>query len=270
MWEADFETVDAEHPPDPPRTATPEAVENSPKWEPFGNIKDRLYNDYQGTDKNNKPRHFNRWEWNACPDKNGDVRGCWKCNLFVFDVALRAGFRVMLGEVGANLWHYQAPSGIAPQISTLRMFANGELLAKVPLETRIGIAALRVAWNIEGRLREVGSAGVMDEINRQIDQEGRCFAVVTAPHGSGSGHMVLVERIIESSWGKAVLTELPDHGFVSLYLIARGAGPYGAQRHNYLPTENTYSLIHLIELHPGQDPDTPRGLRDCNGLPVPK
>jgi hypothetical protein len=262
MWEADIETVDH----DSKVGTTPQAKINSLMWMADSNVQARFYNDFHGMDAKGTPRHFNRGTFDKCKQQDGTMGPCWKCNLFTFDVALRAGFRVIIHPVGSNLWHYQEPNVVVPLIGKSYANAGAEPPPRVPVRNIFGNGKQTdtLAWNIEGMLRSLGSSTMKDEINRQINDEGRCFVVAGSRVGN-SGHMVLVESVLDET---PTLDSSAGHGFSYLRMQTRGVTPEGAERREIGFTHDKtygYSVIHLFELHPGKDPDTQLGLQDSNG-----
>lgn len=267
MWEADFETVDSNKVGE-----TPEAIVNAPKWEAKSNVQQRLYNDFSGTDELGLPRHFDRWTYDGCKDKTGKVTGCWKCNLLTFDVALRAGFRIMLHVLkNSTVWHYRDPNDVVKIVSAARPNSVSQQPTKVPIRIKFpnNLTTETLAWNTEGLLRRLGTSNIKDEINRQIKEEGRCFVVAGSRSGGNSGHMILVESVLnDTATHQLTLASSAGQGFLVLLVRTRSVTTFGAQRLGLRFAVNTtpgYSAIHLFELHPGKDPDTPIGLQDCNG-----
>jgi hypothetical protein len=264
MWEADLETVDPNL-----VAATPEATTNAPQWAALGDVLGRLYNDFSGTDETGAARHFYRAAYNTCTDAHGNLTGCWKCNLFVFDVALRAGFRVITHAPGASTWHYRDPNQVVRRLNEVLPNPGPQQPEKVPVTNKLqnALKTEPLAWNIEGLLRSRNSSQIRQEINRQINEEGRCFAVVCS-RVKGSGHMVLVESVANDGTSyKLTLAPSGARGFSVLPVRLRAATTPGARKgfSVFSVSPSNFSSVHLFELHPGKDPDTPRGLQDCNG-----
>lgn len=264
MWEADIETVD----PNLVGT-TPEAVNNALKWTPLGNVLSRLYNDFSGTDETGASKHFYRASYDTCKDENQNLTGCWKCNLFVFDVALRAGFRVMMFSPGPSTWHYRDPNQAVRLLNETLTNAGQQQPAKVPVIIKFdnGLQTEPLAWNIEWTLRSLTSSEIRQKINSRIQEEGRCFALAGS-RSSGSGHMVLVKAIANDGPNqKLTLAPTGAGGFSSLRVSMWAATTPGGRKglSTFSVSNSGYSSLHLFELHPGKDPDTPLGLRDCNG-----
>jgi hypothetical protein len=265
MWEADLETV-SEH---DHKSNIANAESNYKSWAPESNVQARFYNDFQGIDELGTPRHFDRWTYDKCKDEHGNLTVCYKCNLFVFDVALRAGFRVMVHPIGNSVWHYREPNGVVLKISESYVNAGSQPLPKLPIRLKVRNAKKTepLAWNIEGMLRALNSGEIKTELNRQMTEEGRCF-VVAGSRVDNSGHMVLVESVSDDD-GIYNLTLAPSagHGFSVLSIQTRGATTHGAERREsaFVADSSNYAAVHLFELHPGKDPDTQVGLQDCNG-----
>lgn len=268
MWEANIEAVD----PNLVGT-TPEAVTNAPQWRPLGNVLSRLYNDFSGTDEKGATKQFYRAGYDTCTDKNNNLTGCWKCNLFVFDVALRAGFRVMMFSPGSSSWHYRDPNQVVRLLNAALPTTGQQQPAKVPVKIKFdnGLETEPLAWNLEWMLRRLSSSEIRQEINRQIQEEGRCFALAGSRPNGNSGHMVLVKAIANDDPNeKLTLAPSGVRGFavlrVSLWAATTPGARKGLSTFSVSTSSNSgYSSLHLFELHPGKDPDTPLGLRDCNG-----
>jgi len=242
IWEADLEIQN-----------------HASNWGILGNCATRFYNDHD-----RQGHHFNRAGFNTCKNKAGTVVGCWKCNLFVSEIALRAGFRIRIHEVGTNLWHYSDANSYANRIHN----ATGTT-DRIALEGKIENDTLTWGWKIEAWLRSLDPADLMQAINNALEEEGRCLVLAGAR--SDTGHIVIVERVVS----QPIPTATQGDGMRSISVTTREALRGGAGSR---PSENfglngvggsadsshNFTRLHLFEFHPGEDPDTPRGLKNCN------
>jgi hypothetical protein len=268
IWEAELE--------DRIDTATPKA------WQPKGQLgTDRFYNNYDdGT------RHFNRALY----------KGLDKCNLFVSDIALRAGFRVPVHPVDADKWHYIDANSCAN--ASQEATGTDE---RVPLRGRGSDANTPWGWKLENLLHTdiPQPATLRSMLNDSLQKEGRCFILAgaraqkfapmklpgevkgiasclnTTNGGSlrnrGIGHIVLVKEVLnEPSFGqpnaaqrlesiKLATWEASGQGAESRETTFRLGGADGAAS-----SANGFIRLQLIELHPGGDPDTLQGLANLN------
>lgn len=232
------------------------------------------------------PRMFNSYQRDD-PDVAGGVRtfnaGNYathnKCNILVAEACLRAGFRVPLIPQQAPTFHYNNASSQTNLIHVASQ--GGDERAAV---TGIGDDNDRIwAWGLDGWIRAQEPADREDAVNHAISVEGRC--IVLAGARTGMGHIVLVEELR----GEPMLTEAAGEGMTSCpAMIVEATGtanpgddrpsPYrrpGAERRvrtfvltgvaggTGVPSERKVR-IHLLEVHPGGDPDTAAGLQDLN------
>jgi hypothetical protein len=261
IWEADMERL-----------------HHSGDWAKASNVSARFYNSHQ-----REGRRFNSggYDQATCPPQPpGDpVGGCWKCNLFVFDVVLRAGFRVGVHPVGPNRWHYVSAGQATGRVDRAATAHDRE-----PVQGQIsaGAANPRVwAWKIERWLRTIAGATptqLAPNLNRALNEEGRCLILSGSRAGGRAGHIVIVTSVhdqpvlvppaqagqglssirihtSEATRNGATIRPAPPDPSVEFGLAGGGGAADGT--HNFV-------RLHVYELAPGQDPDTPGGLQDLN------
>jgi hypothetical protein len=203
-------------------------------------------------------------------------KNSWKCNLLVFDVALRAGFRAQIQkDSGGTMWLYGVPDGVSRKVDKAPLVGS-DGTGSVALLGRIQSDPVPWAYKIEGRLRsEAGIPLVMTRVaeifNEMMNSEGRCLAYVL-DYADSTGHMGLVEEI------KEVALATSGHGlthFVASTWEATGNGAVH-RRSDLEPdvqiepdrewsTDPTHvRILHIFELSAGRDPDTHSGLANCN------
>ncbi|MGJ3245288.1 MAG: hypothetical protein ACFE0I_04345 [Elainellaceae cyanobacterium] len=243
-------------------------------WEPAGNLgSDRLFNSHS-----RDGRSYNR----------GDYAGGNKCNLFVDDICLRAGFRVGVHPVGANRWHY-----IDANSHTNLVHDQAGATDRVAIQGSNEDRNVTWAWKFENWLRGQPAGDRQRLLNEAMTEEGRCFIVAgararrfvprTLPGNvrgvavcgdslrrNGIGHIVIVKEVLAqpnlvANRGdglqriRVMTMEASGNGAVNRDLDAQLGGAAGAAAGN-----NGFIRLHLFELHPGQDPDTLQGLRSLN------
>jgi hypothetical protein len=253
LWEADLELP---NPNDPTH-------DHSKDWTQTGSCKERLYNDHE-----RDGRRFNRAPYNDCRDSTGKVVGCWKCNLFVLDIVMRSGFRVPIHPVGSTVWHYVDPQWMAQRVDGVSIQDGNDLLDRAPLVGKIGNSDATWGFKIEGSLRS--GSPTADELRAKLNEatsiEGRCLIVPIDYVIGFSGHMVIVDRVMNVASVPLDFAGV-GHGFNSLAVYVREAGSSGGAKRGaalVISAATKMELVHIVELHPGRDPDTPLGLRDCN------
>jgi len=212
-----------------------------------------------------------------------------KCNLFTSDICLRAGFRVCIHPVGANLWHYLDANTHATFVH--RQAGNDD---RVGLRGIVEDRDVTWAWKFENWLRAQVPADRMRLLNEAILEEGRCFLLAGArarkfrPHqningikrvtncaaalgeGRGIGHIVIVRAVLD----QPQLAAAVGTGLQHVRILKAEASGSGARGESCLVTLGgmegqpdsctNFIRLHLLELHPGRDPDTVQGLRDLN------
>lgn len=237
MWESDFEIV-------------PPLITND--WALAESCAARFYNDHA-----RQGRHFN----------NGGYVGSHKCNLFISDVALRSGFRCCIHAVMANLWHYNAAGTYTNNTDNA-----GNATDRIPLRGNIEGTPTTWGFKFERWLRAIPAADRQARVNELMTSEGRCL-ILAGSRAVGSGHIVIVESV--GARIDLVAAANAGHGLTAITLTTREAQEVGGRTR----INETFSLagpgggadatsnfvrLHLFELHPGKDPDTLVGLRDCN------
>lgn len=219
---------------------------------------------------------------------NGDYTGFNKCNLFVSEMALRAGFRVPIHAVSQTVWHYLDSNSYCNLIHVTT--GPGERIeARGCLED----ASTGWAWKIENWMRAQPIADLQHRLNEALWRMGRCLIlagararrfVETDCHGKpgfcncgkslrrhGIGHIVLVSEVLD----RPVFAPRIGEGLLKIRvrtLEACGSGAssrvetfaVGKSPGNAAGATTDFLRLHLFELHPGGDPNTEHGLRDLN------
>lgn len=239
IWEADLEI--ANHPDN---------------WGKDHNCSSRFYNDHSR--ENRQFDHtFGYVSWN-------------KCNLFASDIALRSGFRVNIIEVGNGtalnpgmLWHYTDANSYTTRVHNTAVGTD-----RVPIVGTVEGASRTWAWKIEGWLRSLPVGDRVRALNDAMNVEGRCL--ILAGSRTQMGHIIIVQSVNSLP----DLLEIQGAGLNKINITTRealdafadertiefgigGSGGTPTYSHNFI-------RLHLFELHPGEDPDSPRGLKDCN------
>ncbi len=209
-----------------------------------------------------------------------------KSAIFASDICLRAGFRVPVQRVSQieNRWHYLGANA----------FANWAHAAneRDSVSERVALSGLGVSpsptwgWGLDNWLRSrtirtpAGEIDRMTALNDAMHREGRCLLLAGTRVPNTPGHIVLLNEVL----GQPYLTNPerddpndPGRKLRGVSAIkARGveAGGLGtATRADLFMTRGRASRadswiafvrVHVIELHPGKDPDTLQGLADLN------
>lgn len=247
---------------------------HSANWRPAGSLGDnRFYNNHR---RNN--RSFN----------DGNYDNFNKCNLFVSDICLRAGFRINLHPVGAAAWHYID----ANSYTNLAHQGTGTT-DRVALQGRNEDAAVPWGWKFENWLRAKPAGDRQRLLNDAMTKDGRCFILAgararrfvnqTLPNGAqgiadctaslrrnGIGHIVIVKEVL----AQPTLATTVGEGLQQIRVQTMEASGSGATNRDFdaqlggaggnAAGTTGFIRLHLIELHPGKDPDTLQGLRDLN------
>ena len=192
-----------------------------------------------------------------------------KCNVFISDMAVRSGFRAIILPASNKIWHYHDVNGYVHQVD-----AAPNINDRQPLRGTIDKIPFIWGWKIERWLRSLPDTERMPKLNEAIQEEGRCFILAGSRAAGHSGHIVIVE-----SFDRPPILVDAKHAGDGMQTItittreartAQGAASRPMQR--FLvggsgggpDTAHGFVHLHVFELHPGQDPDTPYGLRDCN------
>ena len=254
--------------------ADQEINNHSRDWRPAGSLgSDRLFNTHT-----RDGRSYNQGNY---ADSN-------KCNLFVADICLRAGFRNCIHPVGNNRWHYID----ANSHTNLTQQGNGNT-DRIALQGSNEDRNVTWAWKFENWLRAQPAANRQQLLNEAMAEEGRCFILAGArarrfvaqnlPGGvqgvancgnslrrNGIGHIVIVKEFLN----QPMLMANAGDGLQQLRVRTMEASGGGAVNRDYNAQRGGvagaaagaggFIRLHLIELHPGQDPDTQQGLRNLN------
>lgn len=227
-------------------------------------------------------RLFNTHSRNNMAFDRGDYLGWDKCNVFAFDICLRAGFRVVIHDAGTS-WHYIDANSTCNRARLGRGTAERNPLLGLAADNQV-----RWGWNVDGWI--AASANRQASVNDAINNEGRCFLMTAGrgrrfestkcgPNATGicdcssslkttSGHSVIMREVLnEPTVTEGVVTRIRAATLQS--------GPKsGASRQNWMfsvgavlaeaggPTP--FVCVQVVELQPGGDPGTSWGLRDLN------
>ena len=157
IWEADLEK---------PSSPSVNRFDPSDLWAESGNCQARLYNTHT-----RQGRTFNVKAYNDChePDPIGHpgVTGCFKCNIFVADVALRAGFRVLIHPVGTSHWNYAGTQQYFAKVHNAPTDRD-----RVPLQGRIEDTSITWGWKIEGLLSSIPAWDRQQRMNDLLKRRG--------------------------------------------------------------------------------------------------
>ncbi|MFZ1219302.1 MAG: hypothetical protein WAO00_08410 [Chthoniobacterales bacterium] len=249
MWESDREL--------PIPTQIPD---HSSAWKKGSSCQNRLYNTHS-----RQGASFQVDVYDSSP----------KCNLFVSDIALRSGFRVGICPVDPpnwklgdpTYWHYAAAGRYASKANIA-----GNSTGLVPLNGLVESETKTWGFKIEPLLRSLDDEDFMlAYLKWAIANEGRCF-ILAGSRGTNVGHIMIVEKV--NGPPKLVDNSKAGQGLESIAVTLREASSSSGARsgndtcalgtggREYFHTN--FTQLHLIELHPGKDPDTDTGLRDCN------
>lgn len=233
-------------------------------------------------------RFYNRHERQGRRFNAGEYHPFNKCNLFVSDICLRAGFRVGVHPVGTQRWHYVDANSYTNLAHAPGVSAETAKQPRVPLTGAGPVGRAVWGWQVENWLADAPPETRMRRIDDAITGEGRCLILAggrkrlfrgtdiedcaAALRRDPIGHIV----IVESAAGTVELADAtaPARGLAKLdveTLQASGEGAVdplwkarlgGAAGSASDP--RGFLRLHLIELHPGRDPDTLQGLADLN------
>lgn len=247
-------------------------------WTPSGSVgNNRFYNSHI--------RDGVKFQGNIYDDvtfNRGTYEDDNKCNLFVSDICLRAGFRVGVHLVGDNAdrWHFidaNSYTNLAHRINARTNIIGvaedkKQILGKKfehrirALEKKQRLADFRQAMQVEGRCLVLAGAR-RREFRRLNNKLSNCS---NALRKRGIGHIVIIKDILE----RPILRSSSGDGFQKLKIEtieASGSGAVSLTRTvkrggagNNAASSNGFIRLQVIELHPGRDPDTLQGLRDLN------
>lgn len=214
--------------------------------------------------------HKLNWSWagsitkdryfNSFPNFNSDynVEDNWKCNIFVSEICLRAGFRIRIFNFRGK-YHYFLAEMYGAAVE--RGSAYGTK-SKPALFAKNNKAWAR-RWDRKICGIRPKSERVI-EINMMLNEEGRCFILVQEDNRADSAaHIAIIDEIVSPpmpTWqddlsGLLVLK--------SWFFEAVHSGCYRRTKLRTPHLEPNDDLL-LVELHPGKDPDTTTGLEDLN------
>jgi hypothetical protein len=220
----------------------------------------------------------------------------YKCNLFVEDICIRAGFRVPVWTVnGKNQYvgaTYLAQLGykVGSRSSPALLVAGSKVWGR--------------KW--DGKINAVSTYKArVDFINKMMDEEGRCFILAKqrngrlpggfAGLGGSAGHAAVIKQVLNRSrqvngnelysmqWVRHTTSDNQEKLLLqSITVKSYEAWQNGAVAVNSnwffalwpgMPRddfedgdEDIDNQLALIELHPGKDPFTDRGLNDLNAV----
>lgn len=255
-----------------------EVNNHAANWAPAGTLgNNRFYNDHSR----------NALDFDDAGYTNSD-----KCNLFVSDICLRAGFRVGIHPT-ANpaTWHYLDANSYTNQV---QQGAGAD--DRVALRGNAQRGPVTWAWKIENWLRAEAPADRQRLLNEAITEEGRCliwagargrrFRTYQINTQAGavqgiancdqalrripSGHIVIVREVTaQPAFAAAVGDGLQDIDMSTLQASGAGAvqvayNPVLGGQAAGAAAANGFVRHHVFELHPGKDPDTLQGLGDLN------
>jgi hypothetical protein len=185
-------------------------------WARAQSCLNRLYNTHS-----RQNRSFFVSGYSFCTEDNV-VTGCWKCNLYVSDIALRSGFRVCISDVFPN-WHYAA----AGRYAGLADIA-GNATNRVALNGKVENEARTWGFKIERYLRSFDDEDLSQAaLNYATQYEGRCL--ILAGSRSSIGHIMIVEKV--NGPPKLVDDSEAGHGLKSIPITlheALGAGAHAS------------------------------------------
>jgi len=253
--------------------ANQEIDNHSADWQPSGSL--------------GSGRFYNTHSRDGRTFSNGNYTGANKCNLFISDICLRAGFRINLHPVDTNAWHYID----ANSHCNLAHRAAGNT-DRVALQGRAEDATLTWGWKIENWMRAQAIASLQQDLNNALSQEGRCFILAGARarrfirtncsgtqgfcdcaaslRRNGIGHIVIVKEVL----AQPTLAATVGEGLQRIRVRTMEASGSGATSRDAIfqvggagaaaAAPTGFIRLHLFELHPGGDPDTVQGLRNLN------
>lgn len=206
------------------------------------------------------------------PEKEPNTKNTNKCNLFVFEICLRSGFKVRVWlDSSINLLFYKAPDprykDKVPDMSLARdIRTNNTYKTKgfAPLTNSEGIIWGR-RWT--KRLIEIVTPDERcDELNKMMEEEGRCFILVKAISGERSGHIAIMHHAEKHN---NLTPKWLDESNLGLQVIRASVYENSDEKaldrvRDVYPNEPHVegNELFLVELCPGKDPDTVMGLSD--------
>jgi hypothetical protein len=270
-----------------------EQIYNKDNWKPSGSLGPNIiFNNHSRNIGGNNIsfnqhtyRHFN------------------KCNIFVSEISLRSGFKIVVHRTNANRFHYLDANSYANQ-SQRSQGINQYIDLVGRGEDR------RSIWgrNLDNWLRSIPTIQLQTVLNNAMNNEGRCFILACArkrkfierdlPGGTkgiadcgnyssvagnigslrtwGIGHIVLVKQVLNQPVVRYIPSPVvnPERGLSNIRISTLEASGKGVVSREFEPSLNGIAAsvdanigfirIHLIELQPGDDPDTIRGQRNLN------
>lgn len=260
-----------------------ERIHNGTEWGSSNNLdSERVFNTHE-----RNGRVFNRSHYNN-----------FKCNIFANDIAIRAGFRSAIHDVGASKWHFMNANSHANHVKRTTGTTD-----RLPMKGQAEDDSVVWAWKIEPLIRSKPEADRKDALNEAILEEGRCLVIAGArprkfakykitidpPPTSGSltvkgiaecdkafrkspsGHIVIVKEVKN----QPTMSGTVGHGLQKIKVDTFEAISAGVSIRTDLEFRlggaassasgaKGFNTLHIFELHPGKDPDTIQGLRDLN------
>jgi hypothetical protein len=267
---------------------TENEVQESPGPDGQGSrIRPRLFNQYDQLFFINRGMHgYNR----------GDYFGADKCNIFVSDICLRAGFRVIVVRQPTPTYHYALAKQITDRahFASTRRGGNGQPIQRAPMMGAGTHSDRILGWGLYYWLRQFAGERREEEVNHAIEVEGRCIVLAGARGRNRdntrylAGHVVLVKEILDEPKLLDVAEE-GLHSCAATILEASGEPtpnspqvdlPGARKRPGAVERQRTFVLgtspdvvgtrcqghvrVQLLEVHPGGDPDTAAGLEDLH------
>jgi hypothetical protein len=247
-----------------------------------------------------RPRLFNQYDqlFSARMHRynSGDYFSRDKCNIFVSDICLRAGFRVLVVRQLTPTYHYALAKQITDRahFASTRRGGNGQPIQRAPIMGAGTHSDRILGWGLYYWLRQFAGERREEEVNHAIEVEGRCIVLAGARGRNRdntryrAGHVVLVKEILDEPKLLDVAEE-GLHSCAATILEASGEPtpnspqvdlPGARKRPGAVERQRTFVLgtsphvvgtrcqdhvrVQLLEVHPGGDPDTAAGLEDLH------
>lgn len=276
IWEADFELLNSYRhlwgvwELRKPDGTLVRAAKCNPPNDDCGRCTTRVYNTYRSGNGNALSYGAER------------IRPYNHCNIFISDVALRAGFRILIQTIGAA-WHYVEAGGYGRRVHAARADTD-----RVPLRGRSAGIDIPWGWKIDGWLGGIHHSLREAALNDAMQEEGRCLILVgersdeqgkdpdVGHSNTHIGHILILENV--NAEPTFLHPRRVRDGLQTIRFISREAQGVGARTRagvfSLAPrgqivkvaadATGGFSTLHIFELHPGQDPDTLVGLENCN------
>jgi hypothetical protein len=217
-----------------------EETEDQAAWELSGDLDpsgdaDRFYNDLARD-----------WDCPWHPDDEHEFNvtsfnGNYKCNVFVYDLALRAGFRTLVVDQGAGpLFHYQNSNSTADALHEIDAYDDDGVLSQIAAyrgDQSDDDMRRRAMTKLEGLLLSTDPDDRQDELTDRFETEGRCVVLVgyrgnVNDPSDGTGHIVHVTDVT----GDPVLeADLAGSGPIDIAL--EGGSPVAGRTAEFVATD---------------------------------